>query len=208
MELHDAVNQIAQIRQQLAQSSTFRGYRPATTAFTGLVALGAAVVQTIILPDYHSKPLLYVDIWVTAAIISMVVVGAELVFWAKRSPSHMRSEMTVAAIHQFAPCIVAGGLVTLIICRSQGQVIWMLAGLWPILFGIGMFASVKMVGRGLNIVGGFYLLAGLLILSRGPVQAFNPWFMGGTFAIGQFTSALILYLKRREIEKAFEDEVE
>jgi hypothetical protein len=208
MELHDAVNQIAQIRQHLAASTTFRGYRPATTAFTGFVALGAAVVQCIVLPKFDSNPLLYVDIWVTAAIISIIVVGAELVLWAKRSPSHMRSEMTVAAIHQFAPCIVAGGLLTLIICRSQGQVIWMLAGLWPILFGIGMFASVKMVGKGLNIVGGFYLLAGLLILSRGPVGAFNPWYMGGTFGVGQLMSAIILYLKRREIEKAVEDEVE
>jgi hypothetical protein len=208
MELHDAVNQIAEIRQQLARSTTFRGYRPATTAFTGFVAIGAAIVQSIILPDYDSKPLLYVDIWVSAAVISIAVVGAELVLWAKRSPSHMRSEMTVAAIHQFAPCLVAGGLLTLIICNTRGDVIWMLAGLWPILFGIGMFASVKMVGKGLNIVGGFYLLAGLLILSRGPVLVFNPWYMGGTFAIGQLMAAAIIYLKHKEIQKAPENEVE
>jgi len=129
------------------------------------------------------------------------VVGAELVLWARRSPSHMRSEMTVAAIHQFAPCLVAGGLLTLAICRTQGQVIWMLAGLWPILFGIGMFANVRMVGKGLNLVGAFYLLAGLLILSRGPILAFNPWCMGGTFAIGQLLAAGVLYLKRREIQR-------
>src|SRR5262245_47851554 len=153
MELHDAVNQIAQIRQTLAQSSTFRGYRPATTAFTGLVALAAAVVQTVMLENplaTKDGPLIYVGIWVSAAIVSLVVVGAELVLWARRSPSHMRSEMTVAAIHQFAPCLVAGGLLTLAICRTQGQVIWMLAGLWPVLFGIGMFANVRMVGKGLN----------------------------------------------------------
>ncbi len=208
MELHDAVTQINQIRQQLAQSSTFRGYRPATTAFTGVVALAAAVVQSVILPKPFDNPLLYVDIWVTAAILSLGVVGAELVLWARRSPSHMRWEMTVAAIHQFAPCLVAGGLLTLAVCRFRGEVIWMLAGLWPILFGIGMFASVRLVGNGLNVVGGLYLLAGLLILSQGPILAFNPWYMGGTFALGQFMAAAILYFKRRKIDLESQHEID
>src|SRR5688572_6408607 len=141
MELHDAVSQINQIRQHLAQSTTFRGYRPATTAFTGAVALVAALVQSIVLPEPDKDAVHYVSVWISAAIVSIVVVGAELVLWAKRSPSHMRSEMTVAAVHQFAPCIVAGGLMTLAICHSRGEVIWMLAWLWPILFGICMFAS-------------------------------------------------------------------
>jgi hypothetical protein len=208
MELHDAVSQINQIRQHLAQSTTFRGYRPATTAFTGVVALVAALVQSVILKKPHDSALLYVDIWVTAAIVSLVVVGAELLLWARRSPSHMRSEMTVAAIHQFAPCIVAGGLLTLVICRTRGEVIWMLAGLWPILFGIGMFASVRLVGKGLNVVGAFYLLAGLLILSKGPILAFDPWYMGGTFALGQFMAAAVLYLKRREFDRAPQHEID
>jgi hypothetical protein len=197
MELHDAVAQIAEIRQQLAESTTFRGYRPATTAFTGVIALGTAFTQSLLIPDPVREPLKYIDIWVVAAITCIVVVGAELVFWARRSSSHMRSEMTVAAVHQFAPCIVAGGLLTLVIANYQGNIIWALSGLWPILFGIGMFASVRMVGKGLNLVGGFYLLAGLLILTRPPPIAMQPWCMGLTFAIGQFMAAGILYLKRR-----------
>ena len=208
MELQDAVSQINEIRQHLVRSTTFRGYRPATTAFTGVVALVAALVQSLILPEPHKNAMVYVNVWITAAVVSIVVVGAELVLWAKRSPSHMRSEMTVAAIHQFAPCIVAGGLMTLAICHSRGEVIWMLAGLWPILFGIGMFASVRMVGKGLNVVGAFYLLAGLLILTQGPVQALSPWYMGGTFAIGQFMAAGVLYLKHREIDRDVQDEIE
>jgi hypothetical protein len=197
MELHDAVAQIAEIRQQLAESNTFRGYRPATTAFTGVVALGTAFTQSLLIADPVRESLKYVDLWVVAAITCMVVVGAELVFWARRSSSQMRSEMTVAAVHQFAPCIVAGGLLTLVIASYQGNIIWALAGLWPILFGIGMFASVRLVGKGLNLVGGFYLLAGLLILTRPPPVAMQPWCMGLTFGIGQFMAAGILYLKRR-----------
>ncbi len=197
MELHDAVAQIAEIRHQLAESTTFRGYRPATTAFTGVVALATAFTQSLLIADPVREPYKYVDLWIIAAITCLVVVGAELVFWARRSASRMRSEMTVAAVHQFAPCIVAGGLLTVVIANYQGNVIWMLSGLWPILFGIGMFASVRLVGKGLTLVGGFYLLAGLLILTRTPPSAMQPWCMGLTFAIGQFMAAAILYLKRR-----------
>jgi len=200
MELHDAVAQINEIRQHLAQSSTFRGYRPATTLFTALVALAAALAQNFIVPNPILDPVKYVEVWLTAAVVSMVVVGAELVLWARRSPSHMRSEMTVAAIHQFAPCIVAGGLLTFVIAWYHHSEIWLLAGLWPILFGIGMFASVKMVGKGLNLVGGFYLLAGLVILFRGPLYAMNPWSMGITFAIGQLMASIVLYLKHKEVD--------
>ncbi|HEX8521359.1 MAG TPA: hypothetical protein VF669_03820 [Tepidisphaeraceae bacterium] len=201
MELHDAVAQITQIRQQLAESTTFRGYRPATTAFTGVVALAAAAIQSLFIDNPERHPLGFIDIWVSAALLCIVVVGAELMIWSRRSASHMRSEMTIAAVHQFAPCIAAGGLLTLVICWYQGQVIWTLAGVWPILFSTGMFASVRMVGKGLLAVGGFYLLAGLLILSRGPALAMWPWYMGLTFGVGQFLAAAVLFLKRKsEVE--------
>ncbi len=121
MELHDAVAQITAIRQQMARSATFRGYRPATTAFTGLVAIAAAVVQAVFIADPVRQANRYLELWVAAAVVSLIVVGAELVLWARRSPSHMRSEMTIAAVHSFAPCIVAGGLVTLVVAMFQSQ---------------------------------------------------------------------------------------
>ena len=39
MELREALTQIAEIRQQMARGEVFRGYRAATTAFSGVVAL-------------------------------------------------------------------------------------------------------------------------------------------------------------------------
>ena len=39
MELRDALTQIAEIRQQMARGEVFRGYRAATTAFSGMAAL-------------------------------------------------------------------------------------------------------------------------------------------------------------------------
>ena len=45
MQLHEALAQITEIRTQIARTETFRGYRSATVAFSGLLALGGAGVQ-------------------------------------------------------------------------------------------------------------------------------------------------------------------
>ena len=46
MELREALTQIAEIRRQMAKSDVFRGYRSAPVAVSGVLALGAAVVQS------------------------------------------------------------------------------------------------------------------------------------------------------------------
>src|SRR5437879_1798064 len=45
IELRDALSQISEIRSQMAQTQTFRGYRAAPAAFSSLVAIGAALAQ-------------------------------------------------------------------------------------------------------------------------------------------------------------------
>ena len=42
MELREALTQIAEIRQQMARTEVFRGYRAMPVAFGGVVALAAA----------------------------------------------------------------------------------------------------------------------------------------------------------------------
>jgi C4-dicarboxylate transporter len=43
MELHEALSQISEIRQQMARSEVFRGYRSMTVGFSGVLGLLAAV---------------------------------------------------------------------------------------------------------------------------------------------------------------------
>ena len=45
MELREALCQISEIRQQMARSGVFRGYRSLTVGFSGALALLAAVCQ-------------------------------------------------------------------------------------------------------------------------------------------------------------------
>ena len=146
MRLHEALSQIADIHQQMARTRVFRGYRAATTAFTGVLALAAAIVQAIAFDDPAGRPLVYVLVWVGVALAGLLVVGTEIVQRYRRSESPLDRELTIAAIEQFLPCLITGGLVTLVICQFAPGSIWMLPGLWSLFFAMGLLASRPLDG--------------------------------------------------------------
>jgi hypothetical protein len=197
MQLHDALTQIAQIRQHMARAEVFRGYRAATTALTGVVAIVASFVQAMWMP-YDVASYLY--IWLCAAIVSLVIVGVEMAYRSARSGSPLQREMTMLAVQQFVPCLVAGGLLTFVLVEFAPFDLWLLPGLWGILFSMGIFSSRRFLPRGATLVAGFYLLAGLLcIAATGDHFALWPWTMGIEFGVGQLFAAGVLYwsLERR-----------
>src|SRR5271155_5338683 len=73
MDLREALTQISEIRQQVARTETFRGYRAAPVAFSGVVAWTAALCQYAWMPSPANDPLAYLSLWVGAALLSMVV---------------------------------------------------------------------------------------------------------------------------------------
>ena len=202
MELREAIAQIAEIRQQMARGHLFRGYRAATTAFSGFMALATAAAQRLLLPDPQHDMRGFVQLWVTAAILSVAAVPVEMIVRVRRSPSHLQKQLTLLAVEQFAPSIVAGALLTYALCAYAPAQMWMLPALWMILFALGMFASSRLLPRALFGVAAFYLVAGIIAFAlsaphapASQVWACSPWLMGAVFGTGQLASALILYLK-------------
>jgi hypothetical protein len=189
MELREALTQISEIRQSMARSEVFRGYRSVTTAFSALVAVAASAVQAFWFP-HNERQALY--IWLAAAALSLIVVGAEMTVRYRRSQSPLQREITLLAVEQFAPCLVAGALMTYAMSDWAGNSSSMLPGLWGIVFSLGVFASRRVLPRGAFIVGAYYLLAGVLcIVMRGRVGF--PIEMAATFGGGQLLAAGVLY---------------
>ena len=56
-------------------------------------------------------------------------------------------EMIHSALEQFLPGIVAGFLLTGVLLRCAPQSLWMLPGLWQVLFSMGVFASCRFLPR-------------------------------------------------------------
>jgi hypothetical protein len=201
-DLHKALHDITSIRRDLARSTQFRGYGPATLAATGIFAIIAAVIQAKWIPDPISHhPLPYLRIWASLAAISATLTGVQVVTRTRRVHSGLSNEMLRQAIEQFLPALAAGILLTLVLLRHYSpETFWMLPGLWQIVFSLGVFASCRFLPRPMLAAGTWYLACGLATLSFGNARALSPWTMGLAFGGGQLITATILYLTAQEAE--------
>jgi hypothetical protein len=193
-DLERALADITAIRSQMARGAEFRGYGPMTVAATGLLAVFAGVAQALWLPDPATHVLDYLVLWLATATTSVVLIGVEMVARTRRMHSGIADEMIHAATEQFIPAGIAGALLTLVIFRFAPQSLWMLPGLWQIIFSLGFLASCRSLPRPMFAVGLWYLAAGLasLALAR-EANAFSPWAMAAPFGFGQLLMAAILY---------------
>jgi hypothetical protein len=194
MELHEALTQITEIRLQMARTEVFRGYRAVPAAFSGGIALAAAVLQSIVIPDPLNRTGAYLGIWIGAAVVSGMSVVLEMALRARAPGSPLGRELTHLALEQFTPCLVAGALVTMVLARTAPQFVWALPGLWQVLYALGIFASCRLLPRSMFGVAVFYLLAGVMTLALAQGErALSPWAMGLPFGVGQLLAAAVLY---------------
>jgi hypothetical protein len=193
-DLDKALADITAIRSQMARGAEFRGYGPVTVAATGGLALLAAAVQALWLPDPASEIVLYLALWVVTATISVILIGIEMVARTRRIHSGLADEMIHAATEQMIPAGVAGALLTFVLFRFAPQSLWMLPGLWQIIFSLGFLASCHLLPRPMFAVGVWYLAAGLASLAlASEAHAFSPWVMAIPFGVGQSAMAAILH---------------
>jgi hypothetical protein len=197
-DLQKALGDISSIRRQMARSTEFRGYGPTTLAATGAFAMVAAVVQARCLPDpMHQMPL-YLGLWTMTAILSLALTGVQMYTRTRRMHSALSEEMLRMAVEQFVPAVGAGALLSVVVYRCAPATLWMLPGLWQIVFGLGVFSSCRFLPRPMVAAGAWYLLTGLLCISLGDVRALSPWAMGVPYGVGQLLVAAILLFTTQE----------
>ncbi len=192
MDLHEALSQIAEIRHQMARTEVFRGYRALPVALSGMLALLASLIQQGWIRDPSRQIGAYLTLWIGAAVVSAMASGLGLLARRRYTSSTWSREATRLALEQFAPCLLAGGMMTAVVATSRPESLSMLPGLWQLFFGLGVFASCRLLPRATWSVAAFYLASGLICLSLRD-HALSPWAMGVPFGIGQLLAAAILY---------------
>src|ERR1700686_1153888 len=198
-DLNRALTDISVMRGQLARDTEFRGYGPATLAATGILAWGTAGARGLWLKDPAAHVHLYVSLWGVTAAVSLVVIGMETIHRSRRAHGALAIPMLQSAVEQFLPAIVAGGLLTVVLLQVAPQILWMLPGLWQIVFSLGVFASCRFLPRPMFLAGVWYLACGLACLALIPSeQRFSPWVMGVRYGVGQLLVACILQRNHRE----------
>jgi hypothetical protein len=191
--LHRALAEIDAIRGQMARTTEFRGYGPATLAATGVLAVLAAFVQAHWLKIPSRDIGTYLAIWIATAALSVMIIGIGTVRRTRRVHFGLARAMIYSATEQFLPPIVAGLLLTVVLVHYAPQSLWMLPGLWQVIFSLGVFSSCQFLPRPMFAVGVWYLAAGLTCLALGGGEwAFSPWVMGVPFGVGQLLVAAFL----------------
>ncbi|GAA3747134.1 hypothetical protein [Terriglobus aquaticus] len=200
-ELHRALGDIQSIRRQVAGATEFRGYGPAALAGTAVLAVVGALLQALLVPEPMADPRGYFAVWVGTAACSVVLAGVTMWTRSRRLHSGLSDVMIGMAVQQFAPVLVAGSLVTLVLARCAAAQLWMMPGLWMVLFSLGIFASCRFLPKLIATAGAWYLLTGLLSLGLGDARALSPWTMGFAFFAGQMWIAGVLWTAGKVLDE-------
>lgn len=197
-DLQKALGDISRMRRQVARSTEFRGYGPATLAGTAGFAVIAAGIQKALVSDPANELGTYLGIWIWTALASALLIGVQMHTRSRRMHSGLADEMIRMAVEQFLPSALAGALVTVVLVRYVPASAWLLPGLWQIVFSLGVFSSCRFLPRPMVAAGVWYLAAGLFCLGIGDARSLSPWAMGIPYAGGQLLVACVLYFSSQE----------
>jgi hypothetical protein len=197
-DLNKALGDISSIRRQLARSTEFRGYGPATLASTGVFAMVAAMAQAVWLPDPAKAIPAYLGIWITTAIVSAALIATQMRARTRRIHSGMADEMIRMAVEQFLPSAGAGSLLTLVLVLFVPGALWIIPGMWQVIFSLGVFSSCRFLPRPMISAGVWYLVTGLVCVALADHRALSPWAMGIPYGVGQLLVAAVLFFNPRE----------
>ena len=197
-DLNKALGDISSIRRQVARSTEFRGYGPATLAATSVFAVLAGVAQALWIPQPAEHVEQYVGLWYATAFVSVALAGFQMYTRSRRIHSGLSDEMIHMAVEQFLPAIGAGVLLTIVLLRTVPELGWLLPGLWQVTFSLGVFASCRFLPRPILAAGVWYLFTGLVCIGLGGSRALSPWAMAIPFGAGQMMVAGILFFSAKE----------
>jgi hypothetical protein len=199
MELRDAIDQITTIRTQLAATEHLRSLRAVPVAASGLLAILAAIAQLLWLEDPMSYPRRYLLIWCGAALISGIAASLVVARRVLRCPGALSVANARLAAMQFTPCLVVGAVVTWFVVARMHEQLWILPGLWQLLFGLGNLAAHRLLPAPALSIGVMFLASGTCCLWF-EERALDPWAMGLPFAAGQLSLAAILWWHHERAE--------
>jgi len=194
MRLDDALADLQAIQDQLRRTRAVTCYRSATVGFSGVLALVVAGFQPYVVEDARNSPVEYVLVWSLVAGLSLLAIAVDISsrYWTKISA--LARAQTRATLSEFAPCVLAGGVLTWVIVFHCLKFAPLLPALWSIFFALGLLTTRHRWPPMAFWVGIHYLLAGIMCARfAGGQQAFAPWMMAITFGCGQLLAAVVLH---------------
>ncbi len=201
MQYNEALSQISEIHAHLAKGEVYRGFRSLPVALSGFAGLGAAMLEPrLAAADDLAGVLNY---WVIAGIVCGLVGGSETVLNYLMREDEFARRRSRRVWAQFVPGLAAGVALTWCIFRAGEVFLPLLPGLWGIVFGLAIFAARPYLPRASGWVALWYLAAGCFWLALPPTDPLRfSWIVAGTFCLGQWGAALVLFWNVERAEHA------
>ncbi|MBO6549988.1 MAG: hypothetical protein JJ964_10245 [Rhizobiales bacterium] len=198
-DIDKALIDIANIRGQLAAGTEFQGFGPTIITATGLLAGITMLLQLFFSETFSATNIELLIVWVFTAIISVIIIGIEMIARSRRHHKGLADAMLANAVEQFLPSGFAGAAIGAVLMKYSSQNIWMLPGIWQVCLALGIFAAVRSLPKTISIVGAWYFLSGTTVLLIGCItENLTPWMMGLPFLIGQLLMGFLLYIASEE----------
>ncbi|MEM9415971.1 MAG: hypothetical protein AAGA29_10925 [Planctomycetota bacterium] len=194
MRLHDALEQIADIRQQVGRAVLYRGLRSSAVMVTAGLAWAGAAAQSWLVPEPMRDMTGYMAVWFVVALASAGTVAWAMVQRSRSGGSRLEREQALEVAERLSPVLGVGAWLTVVLALWSRDQVWMLPGLWAVLFGLGVLSMRRMLPRLMMVVGMYYLASGLMCLAWAQgAWALSPWAMASTFGVGQALAAGVLF---------------
>jgi len=198
-DIDKALRDLDSIRATMAASAVFQGLGPSVVAATGLLAAFTGLAQWIWPEALAANPTHFLTTWICVAIVAGGAIGLEMVARTRRIHGGAGHAMLVQAIEQFLPPAFAGAAIAAALYVYAPESLWLLPGLWSVLVSLGVFAAARTLPKAVNIVGAWYLVAGIgVIMASAETAQLTTWSMVVPFAVGQLLAGAVLALSAHE----------
>ncbi len=187
-ELQNALDQINDIRQRVAEAKLFHGFGPLVVGLTGLLALLLGTLQAARPMDGPTM----LHAWILLGAVSLGLIGAEMWALSRRAEGVNAFTLLWAMIEKFLPSLFVGAALGWIILTHAPQAQWLLPGIWQVFVSMALFAARPMLPVAVTAVAAWYMVAGLVGMLMASSGGITPWSMAVPFGIGQLLMALAL----------------
>jgi len=192
MEVRQALADLAEVRDRLATVQRFDGYSGRAAIASGLVAVGAGIVQGMLVPEPATvaERHVYLAVWLGCLGCALAINYGAILAWRARNRGAQAGVQMRTVGMSIVPAIAAGGVITLaLVQRGLDD---LLPGMWCATYALGLFASRAMVPRDVVIVAAAFGAAAAALLLTPGIHPLAWWIMPTAFGLGQILIGAIV----------------
>lgn len=195
-DLERALADIAEVRERLGHVQRFRGYSALAAALSGALAIGAGLLQAMLVPHVQTmhQGHLYFALWFACCAASVLVNYGAIAHWYVNDATARDRWQTTTVGLSMLPALILGAVLSFAFLHANLYAF--LPGVWYGCYGVGLFASRTMVPRAVVPIAAAFMIAGMGLLFVPAAIALQWWVLPIGFGAGQLAIGFIIMRER------------